>query len=140
MATTPLGELVIATRERKGWTRQELHRASNVSYPYISQIETGDRVPSLNTLRRLADALDLPVSDLAALVAPDAWSGNTSLAMSPSAVQDWALGSAPDHAADPSRERIKDSVRRKLRDLAPVSRLKVLAELTAEAAHELEEA
>ena len=139
MATTPLSEFVITRRERKGWTRQELHRASGVSYPYISQIETGDRVPSLNTLRRLAEALDLPVSDLAALVAPDAWSGNTTLLMSPSAVADWAADSAPDQPTDPARDRLKDSVRRKLRDLSPVVRLQVLADLTAEAAQQLEE-
>lgn len=139
MSTTPLGDLVIASRESKGWTRQELHRASGVSYPYISQIETGDRVPSLNTMRRLADALELPVSDLAAMVAPDAWSGSTTLHLSPPATLAPAAISAPSQPSDPSQERAKDAVRRKLRDLSPVRRLHVLAELTAEAAAELQE-
>jgi transcriptional regulator with XRE-family HTH domain len=138
--STPLGDLVTATREGKRWTRQDLSAASGVSYPYISQIETGTRIPSLKTLRQLADALDLPVSDLAALVAPDAWAGTAPMLMSPSAGQDWGLGSSePMRSRDPSRERIKDSVRRKLRDLPPVVRLQVLAELSGETARDLEQ-
>lgn len=138
--STPLGDLVTATREGKRWTRQDLSAASGVSYPYISQIETGTRIPSLKTLRQLADALDLPVSDLAALVAPDAWAGTAPMLMSPSAGQDWGLvSSEPMRSRDPSRERIKDSVRRKLRELSPVIRMRVLAELSAEAARDLED-
>ena len=145
-----LGDGVTEARKNKGWSRQDLHRVSGVSYPYISQIETGDRMPSLNTIRRLADALDLPVSQLAALVAPDAWAGSSSLAMSPSAQQDWMMSpsvSAPapsrlrsSRVVEPPIDKTKDAVRRRLRDLSPAAQLQVLAELTVEIARELGDA
>ncbi len=30
-----------------------------MSYPYVSQIETGDRDPSLRTMHKLAEALEM---------------------------------------------------------------------------------
>jgi transcriptional regulator with XRE-family HTH domain len=134
--TSPIARLVKGRREEIGFSRQDLARRSEVSYPYFSQIENGDRTPSLETMRKLADALELPVSDLAAAVAPDAWAGSPSGSW-PSAV------SAPLRAASadamgikPHKEKVLGSIRRRLRELPPLDRLEVLGELTAETARE----
>jgi transcriptional regulator with XRE-family HTH domain len=55
-----LGELVAVARECKGWTLRDLERASGVSNPLISQIETGKvRDPGFFTVVRLLDALGI---------------------------------------------------------------------------------
>ena len=126
-----LGSLILSSREGKGWSRKDLASAADVSYPYVSQIETGDRVPSLGTLRKLAEALDLPLNELASLVAPDAWLSSSSSLMSP------LPQSSERGKSEPSLERVKASVRRRLEGLDPAVRIQVLAELTAEAAADL---
>lgn len=55
-----LGELIAVARECKGWTLRDLEKASGVSNPLISQIETGKvRDPGFTTVVRLVDALGL---------------------------------------------------------------------------------
>jgi transcriptional regulator with XRE-family HTH domain len=55
-----LGELIAVARECKGWTLCDLEKASGVSNPLISQIETGKvRDPGFTTVVRLVDALGL---------------------------------------------------------------------------------
>lgn len=56
-----------AWRKHCGMTSQALADAAGVSRPYISQIETGRRTGTLTTLRRLAQALAIPVQALAPL-------------------------------------------------------------------------
>lgn len=52
-------------RQRKGLTLQALaKRAGNMSYTFLSNVETGKADPSLSTLKRLAKALAVSVSDL----------------------------------------------------------------------------
>ena len=52
-------------RQRKNLTLQALaKKAGNMSYTFLSNVETGKADPSLSTLRRLADALGVSVSDL----------------------------------------------------------------------------
>ncbi len=53
-------------REHRRMTLAELARASGVTQPMISRIETGKRTGDVATLRRLADALGILVDDLAA--------------------------------------------------------------------------
>lgn len=53
------GEAVRRARERLGMSRRELAETTGLSYPYISQIETGYRMPSTPAMRSLADALGL---------------------------------------------------------------------------------
>ena len=55
-----IGELISVARELKGWSQRDLEKASGVSNPLISQIETGKvREPGFNTVVRLMDALGL---------------------------------------------------------------------------------
>lgn len=56
-----------AWREHKGMTLQVLADAAGVSRAYVSQIETAKRNGSARTLKRLADALGVPVGALIAL-------------------------------------------------------------------------
>ena len=57
--------LLRAIRQRKRLTLQALaKKAGRMSYTFLSNVETGKADPSLSTLRRLAKALDVSVSDL----------------------------------------------------------------------------
>jgi transcriptional regulator with XRE-family HTH domain len=51
-------------REQRGETQESLADATGFSRPYISNMESGIKVPSLTTLIRLALALDCEVTDL----------------------------------------------------------------------------
>ena len=52
-------------RQRKKLTLQALaQKAGNMSYTFLSNVETGKADPSLSTLKRLADALGVSVSEL----------------------------------------------------------------------------
>ena len=53
------GATVRRARERLGMTRRDLAETTGLSYPYVSQIETGYRMPSTAAMRSLADALGL---------------------------------------------------------------------------------
>lgn len=55
-----IGELIAVAREIKGWSQRDLEKASGVSNPLISQIETGKvRDPGFTTVIRLVDALGI---------------------------------------------------------------------------------
>jgi transcriptional regulator with XRE-family HTH domain len=54
-----------AIRHRKKLTIQALaKKAGNMSYTFLSNVETGKADPSLSTLKRLASALGVSVSEL----------------------------------------------------------------------------
>jgi transcriptional regulator with XRE-family HTH domain len=62
----------IATRRRElGLSRRDVVAASGLSYPYVSQLETGYRLPSHKSLGRLAHALQLDPAELSAAIAYD---------------------------------------------------------------------
>ncbi len=50
-----------AFREWRGLTQEELARKVGSSKSYVSQLETRRRMPGVKTLRRIAEALDVPV-------------------------------------------------------------------------------
>ncbi|HEY7813293.1 MAG TPA: helix-turn-helix transcriptional regulator [Nakamurella sp.] len=64
------GELLRSARERLGMSRRDLAEATGLSYPYISQLETGYRMPSSPAMRSLADALGLRVDSLFDAIPP----------------------------------------------------------------------
>ena len=66
------GDLLRCARERLGMSRRDLAEASGLSYPYISQLETGYRMPSSPAMRSLADALGLRVDSLFDAIPPAA--------------------------------------------------------------------
>lgn len=55
------GKAFKEVRKNMKLTLQELSRKSGVSKAFISAIETGIRTPSNPSLRKLADALEVPV-------------------------------------------------------------------------------
>lgn len=60
------GHRIRETRAAQGLSLEQLARLTGISAPALSLIETGKRDPRLTTLKRIADALRVP---LAALIA-----------------------------------------------------------------------
>ena len=54
-----LGQALASERVRRRLSQQELAAAAGVAQATVSRIERGDRLPSLETLRRLAAAMEL---------------------------------------------------------------------------------
>lgn len=50
---------IIRERVKRGWSQTELAKAIGSRQPVISRLERGDGNPSLQTLARIAKALDL---------------------------------------------------------------------------------
>jgi transcriptional regulator with XRE-family HTH domain len=48
----------------RGLTLSALAEAADLSLPYVSQLESGTRKGSPTTVKRLADALGVPVAEL----------------------------------------------------------------------------
>lgn len=51
-------------RKQKGWTQDELESRSGVDAAMISLIENGKRNPTVTTLKKLADALDVRITEV----------------------------------------------------------------------------
>ena len=51
-------------REERGFSQVELAKRSGVSQAFISQIEKGERVPTVFVAKRIADALEKTVDEL----------------------------------------------------------------------------
>lgn len=51
-------------RQELGWSQELLAEKTGVSAPYITQIETGKRKPSLDIVEKLASALDVEYKTL----------------------------------------------------------------------------
>lgn len=52
-------QTIIKHRLKRGWSQTELAEAIGSRQPVISRLERGEGNPSLQTLRRIADALNL---------------------------------------------------------------------------------
>jgi transcriptional regulator with XRE-family HTH domain len=61
---TVFGARLKELREQRGETQRSLAEAAGFSYPYIAEMESGRKVPSLTTLLRLAIALDCKIVEL----------------------------------------------------------------------------
>ncbi len=59
-----LGERVRAARARRGMSRKVLSRASGVSERYLAQLEAGKGNISIGLLRKVAEAMSVPLADL----------------------------------------------------------------------------
>jgi transcriptional regulator with XRE-family HTH domain len=53
-------------RAERGMTQEQLARKARVSLGYVARLEIGRHDPKLSTLRRLARALGVPVTELLA--------------------------------------------------------------------------
>jgi len=61
------GERITQVREQKGWSQRELARRTGFSNQQISKVETGAVNTPVETIARIAEALEVP---MAALVEP----------------------------------------------------------------------
>lgn len=51
-------------RIARGWTQEQLAEAAGITSTYTSDLERGEKVPSLSILLRLARAFDISVAEL----------------------------------------------------------------------------
>jgi transcriptional regulator with XRE-family HTH domain len=59
-----IGGRLRALRQQRGLSQGDLERASGLLRCYISRVEHGHTVPSIDTLQRFADALGVPMYQL----------------------------------------------------------------------------
>ena len=59
-----LGTTIRTYRQRKAFTLEDLRGLTNLSLSYLSQIERGERNASVLSLITIADALDIPYTNL----------------------------------------------------------------------------
>jgi len=76
----PIGLKIRQMREEKGLTQGDIENASGLLRGYISRVENGHTVPSIETLEKFAAALDVP---LYRLFCPDG-DGSTELGVATS--------------------------------------------------------
>jgi transcriptional regulator with XRE-family HTH domain len=63
-AGSSFGRVLTEHRKARGMSRSQLAEAAGLSYPYVSQLETGLRKPSRESARKLAAALAIDPIDL----------------------------------------------------------------------------
>ena len=61
----PFGELIVQERKRIGLTQYALAKRLNKNTRELAIIEKGLREPRFSTLMKVAEALDIPVGELA---------------------------------------------------------------------------
>jgi transcriptional regulator with XRE-family HTH domain len=135
-----LGRLVQERRHELGLSRRDLADRSEVSYPYVSQIETGDRDPSLRTIRKLADVLEVPVEEMAGLVVPELWAAETPSVPPTPRARSRSGPRSYDDSVELYRDKVLPSVDRRLQSVPPLIRIQLLNELIARAVDELQRA
>ena len=59
-----LGKRIKSLRKKAGLTQEELANAINISPHFLSRIENGKEKPSLDTIEKIAETLDVSVYDL----------------------------------------------------------------------------
>lgn len=59
-----VGKLVRRGRAKRGITRRQLAQGSGISERYLAQIESGQGNPSIVVLKAIAEAFEMPVTDL----------------------------------------------------------------------------
>lgn len=61
-AARKFGKIVRELRKRRRWSQEELAAELNVAAGWISLIETGKKNPTLETITRLAEVLDVRIT------------------------------------------------------------------------------
>lgn len=59
-----VGKAITKARQEKGITQEVLSGLADIGRTHLSAIERGERKPTLETLWRIASALDIPPHDL----------------------------------------------------------------------------
>jgi transcriptional regulator with XRE-family HTH domain len=112
-----LGNEIKRRRLWAGLSRKDLQEATGLSYPYLSEIETGKKMPSTQVLRRVAEALATEASELLQAAEPVSMAKETSpppahfhaSAPSPATEPSASLGAPP--ARDPDEDPIVELLR-----------------------------
>jgi transcriptional regulator with XRE-family HTH domain len=60
-ASLPIGSRIRELREQRGFTQGDVEQKTGLMRCYISRVENGFKVPSLETLEKFAAAFDLPL-------------------------------------------------------------------------------
>ena len=61
-----VGRVIARLRAEKGITQEVLSGLSDIGRTHLSAIERGERKPTLETLYRISNALDIPMSTVVA--------------------------------------------------------------------------
>lgn len=59
-----VGRVLARLRQEKGVTQEVLSGLSDIGRTHLSAIERGERKPTLETLYRISNALDMPMSKI----------------------------------------------------------------------------
>lgn len=63
-----VGEVIQQIREQKGLSQEVVSGLADIGRTHLSAIERGIRKPTLETLFRLAEALDMPASEIVRMI------------------------------------------------------------------------
>ena len=63
-----VGNVIKELREKKGLSQEVVSGLADIGRTHLSAIERGERRPTLETLFRLAQALDMKPSEIVALI------------------------------------------------------------------------
>ena len=88
MVDDAFAEVLRTLRRRRGMSQEALADATDLSRPYISQLERSLKSPSLRILARLAEALEVSLSEMMVLVERERDASPTSISRAPAVVQD----------------------------------------------------
>lgn len=58
------GHAVATLRKERGYSQERFALEANIARKYMSDIENGKRNVSLDVIKRIADKLEIPLSDL----------------------------------------------------------------------------
>ena len=59
-----VGKIIAQFRQKRGLTQEVLSGLSDIGRTHLSAIERGERKPTLETLYRISNALDVPMSTI----------------------------------------------------------------------------
>ena len=72
-----LGTRIRERREALGWSQAELAEAAGVTPNYVGVLERGEKLPALETLAAVAEAMRVSMGALLSDETPDAWADST---------------------------------------------------------------
>lgn len=61
-----LGEAIRAFRKQAGMSQEKLAELADLHHNFVGEIERGEKAATIDTLVKMARALDVPLSDLVA--------------------------------------------------------------------------
>jgi len=59
-----VGERIRNLRKERGWSQEELGEKADLHHTYVGAVERGEKNASIDTLDKIADALDIEMVDL----------------------------------------------------------------------------